>query len=101
MKHRFEGEEGYRLLLEALRKQDIIEHDEGFAAALAAGGTLVDFPSNVDLVVQGGADNSVFFLIAGEANVFVNNRFVGLRTEGTCIGEMAVIDSAAPRSATV
>jgi hypothetical protein len=46
-------------------------------------------------------DNRVFFFIGGEANVLVNDRFVGARTQGTFIGEMAAIDASARRSATI
>jgi CRP/FNR family transcriptional regulator, cyclic AMP receptor protein len=101
MKQRFEGDQGQRLLVEALRKQDIVEQDVGLATELAANGELVAFEPSTEIVIQHDADNSVYFLLSGEANVFVNDRFVGARTEGTCIGEMAALDPAAPRSATV
>src|SRR6266498_5542270 len=101
MKQRFEGSEGHRLLIEALCKQEIVQQDEPLAALLAASGELVAFSPNSDIEVQGESDNSVYFLLSGETNVFVNDRFIGVRTEGTCVGEMAAIDAAAPRSATL
>lgn len=101
MKSRFEGTDGWRLLVETLKKQEIVEHDEAFAAFLAEGGELEEFKPNAEIVTQGNSDNEVYFLISGEANVFVNERFVAARSEGSCIGEMAAIDPAAPRSATV
>jgi predicted nucleotide-binding protein len=101
MKERFEGGAGRGLLLEVLQKQDIVRYDNSLAEALADGGQVVQFDAGADLVRQDGADNDVFFLLAGEANVLVNDRFVGARKEGTCIGEMAALDAAAPRSATV
>ena len=101
MKERFEGESGRKLLIEVLLKQDVVEHIGAFAELLADNGEVVEFPPNTDIVVQDDTDNSVFFLLAGEANVFVNDRFVGPRADGTCIGEMAAIDPSARRSATV
>jgi CRP/FNR family transcriptional regulator, cyclic AMP receptor protein len=101
MKERFEGGQGLGLLLEALQKQDIVRYDKSLAEALADGGEVIEFDPGADLVQQDGADNDVFFLLTGEANVLVNDRFVGARMEGTCIGEMAALDPAAPRSATV
>jgi len=62
---------------------------------------LVAFAPNSDIVTQGGSDNCVYFILSGEANVSVNDRFIGARVEGTCIGEMSAVDPAAPRSATV
>lgn len=101
MKERFEGEQGRPLLIEALKKQDIVEHDESLATSLATSGEIVAFQANAEIVVQDDSDNSVYFFISGDANVLVNDRFIGTRSEGTCIGEMAAIDPAAPRSATV
>jgi CRP/FNR family cyclic AMP-dependent transcriptional regulator len=54
-----------------------------------------------NIVTQDGTDNSVFFLLAGEASLLVHDRLFGTRKEGTCIGEMAAIDPAAKRSATI
>jgi predicted nucleotide-binding protein len=101
MRERFEGSAGHGLLLDALQRQDIVRYDQSLAEALAAGGEIVEFPAGADIVRQDGAENDVFFLLAGEASVLVNDRFVGVRNEGTCIGEMAALDPAAPRSATV
>lgn len=101
MKERFEGEPGRTLLLESLQRQDVVSHDLGLATAFADGGELLQFEPGTNIVTQDGADNDVYFFLAGEANVLVNDRFVGSRTEGTCIGEMAALDAAAPRSATV
>jgi predicted nucleotide-binding protein len=101
MKERFEGADGHRLLIDSLLKQDIVEHSEPLASVLATTGELVTFAVGNDVVVQGAPDNDVYFLLAGEGNVLVHDRFVGSRAEGTCIGEMAAIDPAAPRSATI
>lgn len=101
MKVRFEGADGHHLLIESMRKQDIVEHDVALAETLASSGELVEFLPNAEVVIQDDPDNSVFFLLSGEANAFVNDRFVGTRAAGTCIGEMAAIDPAARRSATV
>jgi CRP/FNR family cyclic AMP-dependent transcriptional regulator len=101
VKDRFEGTAGRPLLIEALRKQDIVQHDAALATALADVGTLIEFDTGANIVTQDATDNSVFFLLAGESNLLVNERFFGTRSEGTCIGEMAAIDPAAPRSATI
>lgn len=101
MRERFEGGDGRVRLIEALRKQDIVQYDAGLATALAEAGTIVTFAPGQNVVTQGGSDNSVFFLLAGEASLLVHDRVFGSRGEGTCIGEMAAIDSSAKRSATI
>ncbi len=101
MKHRFEGVDGTPLLIECLMKQDIVQHDKSFAERLASVGALIMVAPGKDLIVQDATDNDVYFLLSGEGGAFVNDRFVGSRSEGTCVGEMAAIDPAAPRSATI
>jgi len=101
MIERFEGKNGARLVLDALLKQDVVQHDPSLAETLVAAGQLVQFEPGAALVVEDATDNFVLFLLSGEANLFVHDRFIGARTEGTCVGEMAAIDPAARRSATV
>ena len=101
MKGRFEGGQGRGLLLEALQKQDIVRYDKSLAEALADGGEIIEFDAGADLVRQDGADNGVFFLLTGESNVLVNDRFVRRSDGGDVSSEMAALDPAAPRSATV
>jgi CRP/FNR family transcriptional regulator, cyclic AMP receptor protein len=101
MKERFEGDEGRVLLIDTLKRQDVVEHNERLARALVADGELLEFAPATDIITQGAADNSVYFLLTGEANLYVNDRLVGSRGEGTSVGEMSAIDAAAPRSATV
>lgn len=101
MKERFDGPTGRPLLIEALRKQDIVQQDVALATELADAGKLLEYEPGTNIVTQNATDNSVFFLLAGESNLLVNERFFGTRADGTCIGEMAALDPAAPRSATI
>jgi CRP/FNR family cyclic AMP-dependent transcriptional regulator len=78
-----------------------VQHNADVAKLLAAKGEVVEFPQGETLIAQGGTDNSALFILNGEANVFVNNRQVATRGAHDCVGEMSVIDPAAPRSATV
>ena len=78
MKQRFEGNDGRRLLVEALCKQDVVQQDETLAAKLASSGELVAFSPNADIVVQDDSDNSVYFLLRymlsiGNYVLFVTN----------------------------
>jgi CRP/FNR family transcriptional regulator, cyclic AMP receptor protein len=98
---RFEGSDGKRRLIDALRDQRLIEHDEALATSLADSGELINVAPGTDLIVQGHADNDIYFIIDGEATVFVNRRPVAVRYPRESLGEMAMIDPAARRSATV
>lgn len=101
MKERYEGDDGRRLLTEALKQQVLLEHDEELAARFVSVGTLVEFPTGAVLAEQNAADNSVFFIISGSISVHINGRNVATRGPRQTVGEMALLDPAAPRSATL
>jgi len=101
MKARFEGTSGRALLIDALKSQRLIENDDALAAALADTGELIEISTGTQFISQGEADNDAYFLIDGEASILVNGRHVGVRTAREAVGEMALIDPAARRSASV
>lgn len=101
MKERFEGPNGRKLLIASLRSQRIVEYDENLAKLLAEKGLLEEFQPGDALTQQGDATNDVYFVLLGEVDVFVNERHIATRLAHECIGEMAIVDPAAPRSATV
>lgn len=101
MINRFEGTEGKRLLVEALKDSQLVEHNEDLANKLAEIGQLVSFNSGDVLMTQGGADNDIFFILFGQVNVVINNRHVAIREARETVGEMALLDPTEPRAATV
>ena len=101
MKSRFEGPDGKRRLVEAIRSQRLVEHDEALATALVEAGELIEVSTGTQFLSQGSGDNDAFFIIDGEAGVFVNGRHVATRTARESVGEMALIDPAVRRSASV
>jgi len=101
MKARFEGSDGRRRLVEALSEQRLVEHDQVLAAAMAERGELHEYAAGTQVIVQGGEDNEIYFIIHGEAGIYVNDRHVASRHPREAVGEMAMIDPSARRSATV
>jgi predicted nucleotide-binding protein len=71
------------------------------ARELARAGTVDTFDKGGVLMKQGDSDNHIVFLLHGEVSVCVNERQVAIRAAGTHIGEMALVDPVAKRSATV
>ena len=100
MKDRFLNS-GRPLLVDALRRQPLVEFNADLAEALADAGQLTEFAAGDTLVTQGGHDSHVLFLLIGEVDVNVNGRLVATRVAGTTIGEMALVSPTARRSATV
>lgn len=101
MKERFEGGEGRRRLIDALKSQRVVENDQALATALAEVGEVVELPTGKQFITQGDAENDVFFIIDGEAGVFDNSRHVATRKARESVGELALIDPSARRSSTV
>ena len=101
MRERFESEDGRRLLIDTLKAQHLVEHNDALATRIAERGELVEFKPGEALIRQDSADNDVFLIIDGEAGVFVNKRHVATRKNSDSVGEMALVDGSARRSATV
>jgi CRP/FNR family transcriptional regulator, cyclic AMP receptor protein len=101
MKARFEGVDGRRRLIDCLRKQAIVAGDQDAAERLADITIVEEFAPGSTLIAQDEVDNDLFFLLSGEVVVRVNGRDVACRFAGQHVGEMALIDPSARRSATV
>lgn len=101
---RFEGDGGRQCLVAAIRLQQIVGDDEAIAAEIAEVAELLVFgAATTESVVirQGASDNDIFLLVTGRVSVQINGREVATRTPGQHVGEMALIDPRAARSATV
>ena len=101
MIERFNGVEGARRLVVELCSQTSVFGGEQLAEAIAKVAELSELTEGDVLIEQGGEDSDVFFVITGSLAIMVNGRQVGERNPGTHVGEMALIDSKAVRSATV
>jgi predicted nucleotide-binding protein len=100
MKERFAGPDGKRLLVDALAKQVVIGERQ-LAAAIAERSTVEEYANGALLIAQGGHDNAMFFILSGNVSIQINGREVVRRGAGQHVGEMALLDPSAPRSASV
>jgi CRP/FNR family transcriptional regulator, cyclic AMP receptor protein len=97
----FTGVVGKRRLLEALCAQLLVAHDRAIAKSLSRHGELETFSAKQIVLTQGDSDNDVLFILHGEVLVFVNGRQVAVRTAGSHVGEISLVDPTTTRSATV
>lgn len=88
-------------LLATLCEQEILRGQTEAAQNLIADGRIRTFRKDAKLIVQGHDSSDVFFILGGRVGVTVNGREVAIREAGTAVGEMALIDPRARRSATV
>jgi CRP/FNR family cyclic AMP-dependent transcriptional regulator len=101
MQSRFEGTDGRRRLIDALKACSLVEHNEAFASRLAEVGQLASFEAGGVIMTQGADDNDVYFILVGQAEVTVNGRHVAVREVRATVGEMSLLSPTEPRSATV
>ena len=71
------------------------------AKRLSSAGSLQEYSAGKIIARQGGTDNDMYMIISGSVTISVNKREVAVRGRGSHVGEMALIDSTARRSATI
>lgn len=101
MKQRFEPPEGTANVIEVLRANSIIEGDIKAARAIAESASIKGYAAGEVLMQQGGKENHVAFLLSGTVEVIVKGQQIRDRDAPTQVGEMALVDPKAVRSATV
>jgi CRP/FNR family cyclic AMP-dependent transcriptional regulator len=97
----FGGRAGQRRLHEAVRSQPLVAGDVELARSIIKCGDLLQYKAGEELARQGDEENHLFLLVSGEVTIHVNRRAVAVRAAGTHVGEMALVDQLAKRSATV
>jgi predicted nucleotide-binding protein len=98
---RFQGSNGHSLRLQAFRDQHLVSGEETLAAELVAKAELIGLSPGDQLIVQDATDNDIYFLLSGEVAILVHGNEVARRAAKLHVGEMAMIEPAAARSATV
>ncbi|MBY0555540.1 nucleotide-binding protein [bacterium] len=101
MIERFQGDSGLRLMQEALLGQFIVNNDGDIANDLSSVVELREYKPGDVLIKEGASDNDIYLIFSGLVGVRIKDREIARRTAGQHIGEMALIDLAAKRSATV
>jgi CRP/FNR family transcriptional regulator, cyclic AMP receptor protein len=101
---RFQGQDGKPRLVTALRSQQIVQDEQPLAIALADAAQLIQVEPaspNSEIIKQGATDNDIHLILSGLVSVRINGREVARRSAGQHVGEMALIDPAARRSASI
>ena len=98
---RFRGIQGRNRLVSALRKQAIVHDNETLSKELSDQAEVVQLERDDQLIVQDEADDDVYFILAGRLSIVINGREIAIRASGQHVGEMALIDPTASRSASI
>jgi CRP/FNR family cyclic AMP-dependent transcriptional regulator len=100
MKERFEGDNRPNLI-DALKRQEFVGGETALAEAMAEQGQLLEFPKGHKIIVQGGEDNDIYLLVAGDVSIVIKGNEYTTRRAGQHVGEMAAIEPSQRRSADV
>jgi CRP/FNR family transcriptional regulator, cyclic AMP receptor protein len=101
MVNRFTGPEGKRLLVEAIRRQVIVQGDLELGQKISEAVEVTPCNTGHRLIAQDGSENDLYFILSGRFSIRVNDREVAVRVAEEHVGEMALIDPKAKRSASV
>lgn len=101
MLERFQGKDGRVALLNALRTQFLIDGNSEIAGIIASAIKLRDYPPGTPLFSQGERGSDLFFILAGQVSVRVDEREVATVSAGMHVGEIGLLEPFKGRSATV
>jgi CRP/FNR family transcriptional regulator, cyclic AMP receptor protein len=98
---RFEGKSGKGKLIDALLNQSLVAGDFRLAQIISKKVAITEVKKNTYLTHQSNIDNDIYFILSGAISIQVNGREVATRQSGDHVGEMALVDSTALRSASL
>ena len=98
---RFEGEAGEEALIAALARQVVVGGDRALAERLVRVAEVIDYARGAPVMMQGEPGADIYLVLAGQVSIQVNGREIVTREAGEHVGEMALIDPSARRSASV
>ncbi len=101
MKTRFDGLEGKKRLIAALKDQKACKGDLAIGTAIADACVVQELKTGDVLIKEGDSDTDVYFIVSGSFSVIVKGKVVATRSTGDTVGEMSAIEPSIPRSATV
>ena len=97
----FEGDRGREALVDVIARQPITAGNRALAEEIAGLIVLRAIPAGGTLIQQAEEDNDLFLIFEGEFHVLVGDAVVAKRGPGDHIGEIAAIQPALKRTATV
>ena len=97
---RFSGDRGRQTLLAVLAETPLFRNISGLDVLVTAS-QVREIKKGIVLIEQGAADDNLYVVLSGQFNIFINGRQVAVRGAGSHLGEMAVLDRTARRSASV
>jgi len=96
----FQGSQGRTRLIDALISQPLIG-DKELAVVIERFLKMDEVAAGTNLIKQGASDTDLYLILSGAFSVAIDGRIVAQKKAGEHVGEMAVVDPLARRSASV
>ena len=101
MLERFRGKEGLPTLMDALRRQALVDGSSGIADMIVSEIHLKEYQQGEALFQQGERGSDLYFILAGTVSVRVDQREVAAIDAGMHVGEIGMLEPFKGRSASV
>jgi len=101
MHRRFAGRDGQRRLQDAIARTTLVNGNGTLAKAMVPKCHIRTIPQGRTLIEEGAPDSDLYIILSGSVDVLVKERKIAKQSEGSYIGEMALIDPTQPRCAKV
>ena len=101
MLERFQGKDGLPVLLDALRRQALVDGSSAIADMIASAVHLKEYKQSEALFQQGERGSELYFILAGTVSVRVHQREVATINAGMHVGEIGMLEPFKGRSATI
>ena len=101
LRRAFTGRGGKARLIDALSEQQLAAHNPQLSSRIAKKVAIVEVSKDREFITQGAAERDLFFILAGSCAIEVNGREIARRRANEHVGEIALLDTVALRSASV
>jgi CRP/FNR family transcriptional regulator, cyclic AMP receptor protein len=101
MLERFQGKDGRAVLLEALRRQFLVDGNSEIADKIASAAVIKEYKPSAPLFNQGARSSDLCFILSGRVSIKVDGSEVSTCGAGIHVGEISMLEPFKGRSATV
>lgn len=101
MIERFRGNDGLAVLMDALRRQSLVDGSSGIAEMIASAMHLQEYFQGESLFRQGDRGGDLYFILAGKVSILVGQQEVAIAEAGMHVGEIGMLEPFKGRSASV
>lgn len=101
MLEQFQGKEGRPMLMDALRRQFLVDGNSAIAERIATDMILREYPAGEALFDQGERGSDLCLILAGKVSVRVDGEEVAVVNAGMHVGEIGMLEPFKGRSASV